>query len=165
MVHLALNDRPAYRAACAEVVVLAEKSTDLGAARAAALTCVLAPDAVSDWGPVVRLAVRAADVYEGDDRIRVAALVRSGRIEEALARPWTTEVRYDHNVWEWFVMALLRDRAGQPTEARALFKQKVQMIEFMDREYPRDPSSKVWSDWVYYVQCHTLRAEAEARLR
>jgi WD40 repeat protein len=165
MVHLAINDRPAYRAACAELLVLAEKSIDLGAARAAATTCILAPDAVSDWGPVLRLAVRAADVYDGDDRIRVAALFRAGRIEEALARPWTTEVRYDHNVWEGLVQALLRHRAGRPAEARAMFERKVQMIDFMDREYPRDPSSKVWSDWVYYVQCHTLRAEAEAGLR
>jgi WD40 repeat protein/tetratricopeptide (TPR) repeat protein len=165
MVHLALNDRPAYRTACAELIALAEKSTDLGAARAAATACILTPDAVSDWTPVVRLAIRAAEVYEGDDRIRIAALFRSGRIEEALARPWTTEVRYDHNVWEWFTQALLRHRAGRPTEARALFQRKVEMIEFMDREYPRNPSSKVWSDWVYYVQCHTLQAEAEARLR
>jgi WD40 repeat protein/tetratricopeptide (TPR) repeat protein len=165
MVHLALNDHPAYRTACAELIVLAEKSTDLGAPRAAATACILTPDAVSDWSPVVRLAVRAADVYEGDDRIRVAALFRSGRIEEALARPWTTEVRHDHNVWEWFIQALLRHRSGRPTEARAMLKQKVEMIEFMDREYPRDPSSKVWSDWIYYVQCHTLQAEAEARLR
>jgi hypothetical protein len=68
-------------------------------------------------------------------------------------------------VWEWFIQALLRHRAGRPTEAQALFQRKVEMIEFMDREYPRDPSSKVWSDWIYHLQCHTLQAEAEAGLR
>ena len=35
----------------------------------------------------------------------------------------------------------------------------------MDQEMPRDPKSKIWSDWIYYVQCHVLRKEAEGLLR
>ena len=35
----------------------------------------------------------------------------------------------------------------------------------MDQAMPRDPTSKVWSDWFYYVQSHALRKEAEAMIR
>jgi hypothetical protein len=34
----------------------------------------------------------------------------------------------------------------------------------MDQAMPRDAKSKVWSDWIYYVQCHALRKEAEGVL-
>jgi hypothetical protein len=29
---------------------------------------------------------------------------------------------------------------------------------------PRDPSSKIWSDWIYHVQCHVLQSEARSML-
>jgi hypothetical protein len=56
---------------------------------------------------------------------------------------------------------MLRLRAGRLDEARSLLEQKFNMIDFMDREMPRDAKSEVWSDWIYYIQCHALRTEAE----
>jgi hypothetical protein len=60
---------------------------------------------------------------------------------------------------------MLRHQAGRREEARPILEQKINLIDLMDREMPRDPKSKIWSDWVYHVQCHVLRTEAEALLR
>jgi hypothetical protein len=59
---------------------------------------------------------------------------------------------------------MLRYRAGRHDEARPILEQKFKMIDYMDQEMPRDPSSKIWSDWIYHVQCHVLRSESEALL-
>ena len=60
---------------------------------------------------------------------------------------------------------MLRDRAGRHEEARPILEQKIKLVDLMYREMPRDPGSKIWSDWIYYVQTHVLRREAEAMLR
>ena len=57
---------------------------------------------------------------------------------------------------------MLRHQAGRHDEARSILEQKFKMIDYMDQEFPRDPNSKIWSDWIYHVQCHVLRSEAEA---
>jgi WD40 repeat protein/tetratricopeptide (TPR) repeat protein len=165
MARLALGDRAGYKQACARLIKLAEATADRGAAQMTALTCVLDANTVPGWDPVIRLAARAAGGYDGDYRVHVAALFRAGRLAEALRRPWSKETKYAHVVWEWFFQGMLRHRAGRHEEARSILEQKCNMIDYMDRAMPRDPKSKVWSEWVYHVQCHVLRREAEALLR
>jgi WD40 repeat protein/serine/threonine protein kinase/tetratricopeptide (TPR) repeat protein len=162
---LALDDRAGYRAACARMIELARATQDPAAAQMTALTCALDPGAVPDWDAVIQLAARAAGHYDGDHRVLVAALFRAGRLDEALRRPWSKETHYAHIVWEWFIQGMLRRQAGRRDEALSILDQKFKMIDYMDQEMPRDPSSKVWSDWIYHVQCHVLRSEAEALLR
>jgi hypothetical protein len=120
---------------------------------------------VANWDVVIRLAARAAEGYDGDYRVHVAALFRAGRFQEALKRPWSKDTKYAHIVWEWFFQGMLRHQAGRRDEARSILEQKFKMIDFMDQEFPRDPKSKIWSDWIYHVQCHVLCSEAEALLR
>jgi WD40 repeat protein/tetratricopeptide (TPR) repeat protein len=165
MVRLALDDRPGYRKACARLLELATATDDLEAACTAALTCVFDPKAVEHWGAVVRLAARCAEAYDGDSRLHVAALFRAGLFEEAQKIPFNMETRYSHIVWEWLFQGMLRLRSERGDEGRSIVEQKIKMIEFMDKEFPRDPKSKVWSDWIYYVQCHVLCKEAEALLQ
>jgi tetratricopeptide (TPR) repeat protein len=162
---LALEDRAGFRAACARMIELAHATKDPAAAQMTALTCVLDPSSVPDWDVVVQIAARAAARYDGDYRVHVAALFRAGRLDEALRRPWSKDTHYAHVVWEWFIQGLLRHHAGRRDEAASILDQKFKMIDYMDQEMPRDPSSKVWSDWLYHVQCHVLRTEAEAMLR
>ncbi|HZN64747.1 MAG TPA: serine/threonine-protein kinase [Tepidisphaeraceae bacterium] len=165
MARLALDDRAGYRAACARMIELARATQDPAVAQMTALTCVLDAAAVPEWDAVIAMASRAAGRYEGDHRTLVAALFRAGRLDEALRRPWSKETHYAHIVWEWFIQGLLRHRAGRRDEAVSILDQKFKMIDYMDQEMPRDSSSKIWSDWVYHVQCHVLRGEAEAMLR
>src|SRR5262249_47260737 len=120
---------------------------------------------VPQWDAVIRLAARAAEGYDGDSRIHVAALFRAGRVAEALQRPWSQETRYTHMAWEWLFQGMLRLRAGRHEEARSILEQEFKGIDYLDQKMPRAPKSKIWSDWIYHVQCHVLRGEAEALLR
>ena len=95
----------------------------------------------------------------------MAAHFRAGRFDDALRRPWSKDTLYAHIVWEWFFQGMLRHRAGRHDEAPSILDQKFKMMDYMDQEMPRDPSSKIWSDWIYHVQCHVLRSESEALLR
>jgi tetratricopeptide (TPR) repeat protein len=165
MARLAQDDRAGYRKACARMLELAEANQDRGAGQMTALTCVLDANTVPNWDAVIRLAARAAEGYEGDNRVYVAALFRAGRFDEALQRTSTTDLHYGYLVWEFLFRGMVRQKAGRHEEARSDLEQKFKMIDFLDKEYPRDPKSKIWSDWIYYVQCHVLRREAEALLR
>jgi transposase InsO family protein len=147
------------------MIKLAEATEDRGAAQMTALTCVLAANTVPQWDAVIRLAARAAKGYDGDYRIHVAALLRAGRIAEALQRPWSKDTKYTHIGWEWLFQCMLHHQAGRREEARSILEDESTAIDHMDQEMPRDPGSKIWSDWIYYVQCHALRKEAEDRLR
>ena len=165
MARLALDDRVGYRNACARMIELAEATEDRGAAQMTALTCVLAANTVPQWDAVIRLAARAAEGYDGDYRIHVAALLRAGRLAEALQRPWSKDTKYTHIGWEWLFQCMLHHQAGRREEARSILEDESKAIDHMDQEMPRDPKSKIWSDWIYYVQCHVLRKEAEGLLR
>ena len=61
---------------------LAEATQDRAAAQMTAMACVLDANAVSKWDAVIRLAARAAEGYDGDYRVHVAALF-AGRFDEA----------------------------------------------------------------------------------
>ncbi len=165
MARLALDDRVGFRQACARLVQLAEATDNPDAAYMAALTCVCDAGAVQHWDAVVRLVARAAAAYDGDIRIRVAALFRAGRIDEALKVPFSTAERDNRYNWEWFFQGMLWLRARRHEAARDLLGHMFKVEDFMDQAMPRDAKSKVWSDWIYYVQCQVLRKEAEGLLR
>src|SRR5262249_15580193 len=153
MARLALDDRAGYQKACARMVELALATEDRTAAQMAALTCVLEAGAVPQWDAVGRLAARAAEGYDGDSRIHVAALLRAGRVAEALERPWSQETRYTHIVWEWLFQGMLRLRAGRHAEALSILEEEFKETDYLDQKEPRDPESEIWSDWIYHVQC------------
>ena len=60
---------------------------------------------------------------------------------------------------------MLRLQAGRHEEGGDILERICKMVDYMDQAMPRDAKSKVWSDWIYYVQCHVLRREAEALMR
>jgi len=164
MARLALGDHAGYVKACARMLELAEATQDRAAAQMTAMACVLDANTVSKWDAVIRLAARAAEGYDGDYRVHVAALFRAGRFDEALRRPWNKDRHYAEIPWEWLFQGMLRHQAGRHDEARAILEQKIKLIDLMYREMPRDPGSKIWSDWVYYTQSHVLQGEAQTLL-
>jgi WD40 repeat protein/tetratricopeptide (TPR) repeat protein len=86
---LAAGDRDGYRRVCRELLNQHGTTDDMSVALWVASACVLTPDAVADWAPVVRLAEKAVT-----DRPRSAAalttfgaaLLRAGRADEADAQ-------------------------------------------------------------------------------
>jgi hypothetical protein len=165
LIQFALDDREAYRTTCQKMLELASKSEDIEAAYHTALTCVLDPECVSDWTAVVDLATRCVAAYEGDQCLQIAALYRAGRSnEDSIYSTKTTQVRFTHNVWEWFFQGMVQVNAGRNESGRAILREKIEMVNLMDQFFPRDHNSQIWTDWVYHVQCHALTTEAKALL-
>jgi tetratricopeptide (TPR) repeat protein len=163
MACLALDNRAGYKKACARMIELALATEDRETAQMTALTCVLDGSAVAQWDALIRLAARAAEGYDDDSYIHVAALFRAGRWDEALQRPWSEDKA--HIIEIRFFQAMLRHQAGRREEARSILEQNLKDLDFMDQSMQRDPKSKIWSDWIDHIQCRVLRKEAEALLR
>ena len=75
LVRLHLEDRDGYRNVCSRMLERFGQSPDVNAAYWTAWTCVLAPDAVTDWQPVVQLAEKAVpcSTAPGGSRTRASA--------------------------------------------------------------------------------------------
>ncbi|MBL8819680.1 MAG: protein kinase [Planctomyces sp.] len=165
MIQLALDDREAYRATCHKMLEMALKTDDIEAAYHTALACVLDPECVSDWTPVIELATRSATAYEGDQCLRIAAHYRAGQLDEDFIDSRnTTQVRFTHNVWEWFFQGMYQVRIGRRESGQAILREKIEMVNLMDQIFPHDHNSKVWVDWIYHLQCHSLATEAKTML-
>ena len=120
---LARGDRAGYRRACAALLARFSKTEDAAMANNVAWICTLAPGAVADFRPVVRLAERAVDArknsYEALNTLG-AALLRAGRYREAVARLQEALARrgkYDTAADE-LLLALAYQKLGQADEAR-----------------------------------------------
>src|SRR5206468_205281 len=97
LVRLQLGDREGYRKACAGMLERFGQKTDSDPGYWTAWTCVLAPNGVSDWKPLVNLAekVLAADPKNCDKlRLLGAVLYRAGRFEEAAQRLTEAEAAF-----------------------------------------------------------------------
>jgi tetratricopeptide (TPR) repeat protein len=88
-VRLAVGDLVAYREACARIEALRKANTDPLLVRELTWTCALAPSALTDLGPLLKLAERDA-AAPGKDRLALLALggllLRSGRTDDAVKR-------------------------------------------------------------------------------
>ena len=163
MARLALDDRAGYMKACARMIELAEATEDRAAAQMTALTCVLDANTVPKWDVVIRLAARAAEGYDGDYRVHVAAL-SCGSIPRGAGRRGVRTQSMATSFGSGSSRACCVIRPVATTRPASILEQKFKMIDYMDQEMPRDPKSKIWSDWIYHVQCHALRKEAEGLL-
>src|SRR5262249_36489815 len=97
LARLALADTKHFRAACAGMLTRFGTSRDPNVVFWTVWTCVPAPDAVPDWGPVVQLAEKAvADDPKNCDKLLNlgAVLYRAGRYQEAAKRLEETEAAF-----------------------------------------------------------------------
>jgi tetratricopeptide (TPR) repeat protein len=86
---LATDDRPGFQAACADMLKQLGKTGDPETAYFVAWTCSLAPDALGDVAPAVRLAEHAARINPHCTQYLQglgAILYRAGRFDEAVRR-------------------------------------------------------------------------------
>ncbi|MGQ0633084.1 MAG: protein kinase domain-containing protein [Planctomycetaceae bacterium] len=126
---LAAHDEPAYRADCAEMLRQSRNSRKPEELHSATWTCVLAPDAVAIWEPVLDLAARAVELGKGSMhtfQAQGAALFRAGKYDEALpaldradAAP-ANPLNYSP-AYTWYFLAMTQFRLGNTGQARAWF--------------------------------------------
>jgi tetratricopeptide (TPR) repeat protein len=163
LARLGAGDRDGYRGACEALLNRARASSESREAALVVETCILTPDAVGDWPSVLALARRAADGYEGDRRLVMAALYRSGQIRQALGSFQVAETDPTFVAWGWLIRGMIEWRAGERETARKTWDRPFRWMVYVDEGIAREQGANTWwSDWPYYVACHALRREADA---
>ena len=173
--HLARNDMACFRQACAGVLERFGKTEDAGAARWAAWTCCLTPDAVPDAGPLVAL----ADLAIRDDPKNIsymitlgAALYRAGHYEESRRRlgdanaAWEASLAYRKPrspAITWFFLAMAHHRLGHAQEARQWLDKAVQWTRKVMKEEQAKADGYALS-WDVRLTLELLGREAEVLL-
>jgi len=170
LLRLHLGDRDGHRKTCVEMLKRFD-SSDLNAAYWTAWTCTLAPDAVTDWQPVVRLAEKSLGTDPKNcDKLQHlgAVLYRAGRFEEGAK--WLTEaetaLKESPNprttvVYSQLFLAMTQHRLGHAAEADKWLKKAMQEI---DRP-PPEQSQAAASSWNRRLTLQLLRHEAEELLK
>jgi WD40 repeat protein/tetratricopeptide (TPR) repeat protein/tRNA A-37 threonylcarbamoyl transferase component Bud32 len=153
---LAPADRAGYRQFCAKLLTRFGETTNANAANNLAWCCALAPDALADLTPAVKLAQQAArreppsHIYQNTyGSIRY----RAGEYQEAV-----TELNKSIEIHgkggtpaDWLFLAMAQHRLGRTEEAKRWLDKAVQAIQ-----QPGSPS------WNILLELQLFRQEAEA---
>src|SRR5262249_20080687 len=139
LVHLQLGDQDGDRKVCAGIRERFGQKADSDPATWTVWTCVLGPDAVSDWKPVVDLAEKALAVDPKNfDKLQHlgAVLHRAGRFEEAAKRLTEAEAAFREAknprstiIYTWLFQAMTRHRLCQAEECRKWLDTAGEAIE------------------------------------
>ncbi len=170
LARLALADTERYRDACAGMFTQFGTSSDPNAAFWTVWACVLAPDAVADWGPVVQLAEKAvADDPSNGDKLQNlgAVLYRAGRYREAAKRLEEAEAAFPETqspraspVYTWLFQAMTLHRLGHPEEAQQQLRKAGNAID-----EPSGTTNVADAAWNRRLTLRLLRQEAEDLLK
>src|SRR5262249_19198145 len=170
LARLALTDPNRYRDVCAGMLRRFGASADPNVAFWTVWTCGLAPDAVTDWRPVVQLAEKAvADDPGNCDKLQNlgAVLYRAGRYQEAAKRLEETEVAFAQAknprmspIYTSLFQAMTLHRLGRSDEAR----QQLQKAG-NDIDEPSEQTKIANAMWNRRLTLRLLRQEAEDLLK
>jgi tetratricopeptide (TPR) repeat protein len=146
-----------------------EKASD---AHWTAWTCLLAPDAVQDYGPVVRLAEQAVEA-EPNSGVYLKTLggifYRVGRFEEAVQRLAEADKLIDDldsqskssPAYTWYFLAMAHHKLGHDDEAK---KWLDKATEWTDKILAEEEEGTATVAWNRLLTLKLLREEAEAMI-
>jgi WD40 repeat protein/Flp pilus assembly protein TadD len=167
---VAAGDLSGYRKRCAEERAAVGGSPDPDTANTVAWTCTYAPDAVSDWAPVVDLSEKALAANPKDWNYLTtqgAVLYRAGRFDAAIERLGIAIKTYGERgtIWDWLFLAMAHSRLGHTDEARQWLAKSVQWLEQPDDVKTADYPDLFPLTWTRRLEIQILRGEAEALLK
>jgi serine/threonine protein kinase len=169
---LGAGDTGDYRAACPVMMDRYGDTADAATAHWVAWTCLLAPDALEDITPAVKLAEKATAAAPSNLQYLQTLggiLYRADRWEEAVERLREAE-RLNANpseayasspAYRWFFQAMAQHQLGNADEATRLVDKAVQWTEQALREHEEGKTPLAWNR---RLTLKLLRAEAEALL-
>jgi WD40 repeat protein/serine/threonine protein kinase/tetratricopeptide (TPR) repeat protein len=165
LAHLGAKDVAGYKRVVRRGLDLLDRAEDPALTNEAAWACVLQPGAVDDYGPVLRLAKRAAD---GDPKSYVfartlgTAYLRAGRLDDAAAELTRAAGLQERSASVGFLLAVVRHRLGKGDEAKAFDRAARQMDEAL-KAAAKDPRAAL--PWTERLQLSLFREEAGALLK
>jgi tetratricopeptide (TPR) repeat protein len=161
---LLANDLTGYRRACAEVVARFGSTRVPELAREMANMCLLRPDAVTDFRPVLGMAERAwKHSPEGPVQLTTlgAALFRLGRLDPARKRLQEAVLRHGQGglPQTWLLLALVENQRGNRERASWLAREAYQAA----KRFPFSTDSRLFSVLQHEFQAgpQSIRAGAK----
>ncbi len=172
LLRLAVGDTAGYRQASAVMLERFHLSSNMDDIYWVAWTCLLGPDAVTDWKRPVELAEKAQSTDPKNyDKLNTLGglLVRAGRFEEAARRLAEAEAAFQETqlprgsiVYNWLFQAVTQHRLGQVEEAKRWFRKAVNEIDQPPPESSKDAAATMWNR---RLTLELLRREAEELLK
>ena len=164
LVHLQLGDHSRYRKQCAAMLGHFGASLGAGPAYSTVSACVLRPDSVDDWGPVLRLADQALEKDPKNLRHRFTgalARYRAGRFEDAARKLEGIEAdsNYNNGPNLHLFVAMTRARLGQADFAKERLAKACRQIDELPPVTAKDLYVRPWD---YRLSARVVRREAEA---
>jgi tetratricopeptide (TPR) repeat protein len=174
---LHLGDIDGYRRVCREMLARFGQTDNPNIAERVAKTCLLAPDAVSDFRPVLQLAERIvsgteqhwgyraflltkgmADYRAGDFAHAIDNLNQSLTLRPA---PWYWYSRYMVGTANVF-LAMAHHRLGHAEQAQQALRQATLVMKPRNEKSGEDEALVDWYDW---MRLDIVRKEAERLLK
>jgi WD40 repeat protein len=169
LIRLRAGDLAGYRAGCAAVISRFGRDERPGFVEPVAWACALGPDALADWGPMVRAVEAAVKQRPENAELRKtlgAVLVRAGRAREAIAALQESIRVNGHggNAFDWLFLALAHHHLGHSREATPALATAREWIAHGDERAIPDPY--LWSPlpWQTKLELELLLREAESQV-
>jgi serine/threonine protein kinase/tetratricopeptide (TPR) repeat protein len=138
LAHLQGADHDGYRRACAGILERFQESTDVDALYLTAWTCLLGPDAATDWKQPLAVAERLhkADPTNFDTLTALGGILfRAGRFREAAARLTEAEAALKETksprgsvIYNWLLQAMTQHRLGDAEKAKWWYEKSAKHL-------------------------------------
>jgi WD40 repeat protein/serine/threonine protein kinase/Tfp pilus assembly protein PilF len=167
--HLAAEDLAGYRRICADMRQRFGKPETPGGANWVLFTCVLLPDALTDFNPLVQLGsqlhAKAPKHWYVLSNFG-AALYRAGRYQKAISRLEDACRVHGNggNAYNWFFLAMAHHRLENTGDARRWLAKAVQWVELATPSKIKDNQTRTPLHWSDRVRMAILRREAQILL-
>jgi hypothetical protein len=167
LLKLALGDRDGYRAVCESALRKYRDDFQYTAVwNAISFTCILGPDAVKDFGPLLRTAERGLGPSEKEHaslQTLGAVYYRAGRFDEA-ARRLDEAVKArgrGGDAIDWLFLAMAHLRRRDIESGRRWLDKASGWIDASTPNRPEDNTFGERVDWQRWLTLQVLRREAE----
>ena len=169
---LALDGETQYHESCRAMLQQFQDTENPSDGYWVAWTCLLAPESLDDYGPVVRLAERAVEADPHSDnylKTLGGIFYRVGRFDEAVERlNEANTLRQDSGVesksspaYAWFFLAMAHHKLGHDAEAE---KWLAKATEWTDKVLKEDEEGTTAIPWNRRLTLELFRKEAEELL-
>jgi eukaryotic-like serine/threonine-protein kinase len=165
------KDADSYRQVCAEVLRPFDKpDKPSGPTWWVVNTCMLAPDAVSDFRLVLQLAEQQVEKYPTNWYAHTelgGIYYRAGRFEDAIRSQQAACKAHGNegNAYNWLFLAMTHCRLGHMDEARRWLDRAVAWIEPATQGKVKDSRTPIPLRWDDRAHLQVLRSEADALIR